>query len=160
MGEIYAWATTYIRNEYRLKSSNKPIQSSCTTVSFRFYSGNVSLNAKFKLYSCQNLFNESIILSIYVLPCPIGFNLSLTDSRCVCDKKLKTLTQNCYICRNSESIERINSFWIYKASNEILILHEYGCPLDYCKDTPEYISLIDPSVQCDFNRTGIVCGKC
>ena len=43
---------------------------------------------------------------------------------------------------------------------DVLLIHEFRCPLDYCKDIPEDVNLSDPSVQCDFNRTGIVCGQC
>ena len=134
------WEKKYNRiSEYCLSLPSNTIESSCTTVSFQLYSGNVSY-VNFKLYPenpCQNLV-EGLTLRINVLDCPIGFYLSLKDSRCVCDKKLKKLTRNCSIGSNSESVERIkNSFWIYKASSETLILHEYRCPLDYCKDTPE-----------------------
>ena len=39
-----------------------------------------------------------------------------------------------------------NNFWIFKPNNEILILHEDRCPLDYCTDKPrEKLSLSDLS---------------
>ena len=35
-------------------------------------------------------------------------------------------------------------------------------PLDYCKDDNDSVNvtLEDPSVQCDFNRIGLLCGRC
>lgn len=66
----------YIRiSEYRLSPPSNTIGSSCTTVSFQLYSGNVSY-VNFKLYPanpCQNLI-EGLTLDIYVLNCPIGFH--------------------------------------------------------------------------------------
>ena len=64
----------------------------------------------FKLYSqndgCQNLV-DGLILKIEVLPCPLGFALLGSNSRCICDEKLKILAQNCYI--DIGSIERIKN---------------------------------------------------
>ena len=40
------------------------------------------------------------------------------------------------------------------------LIHEFRCPLDYCKDTAENVMLSHPSTQCDFNRNGTLCGKC
>ena len=121
------------------------------------------ISAEFKLYPknpCENLF-KGPTLKIHVLPCPTGFNLSDKDSRCVCDKKLKKFVQNCYIDSDSESVECMkNNFWICKASNEILLLHEFHCSLDFCINNQLNMSLSDPSTQCELNRNGILCGQC
>ena len=53
-----------------------------------------------------------------------------------------------------------NNFWISQLNTDTLIIYEYRCPLDYCKDVHIGVSSNDPSVQCDFNRNGILCGKC
>ena len=42
----------------------------------------------------------------------------------------------------------------------MLILHESRCPLDYCTNKLLNVSFSDPYVQCDFSRTGILCGQC
>ena len=58
-------------------------------------------------------------------------------------------------------IERMrNNFWISQLNTDLLIIHEYRCPLDYCKDVHIDVSFNDPSVQCDFNRNGTLCGQC
>ena len=97
-----------------------------------------------------------------MLPYPIGFNLSQGDSKCVCAMALKKLSiQNCYIDSKSQSVERIrNNFWIGKLGKETLILHKYPCPLDYCTTNPLNVTLSNPSVQCDVNRIGKLCGQC
>ena len=150
-------------HEYRLSPSISMIDNFCTNVSFWLYSSDLE-HLHFKLYPenpCQNLI-EGLILSIDVRPCPVGFDLSSADSKCVCAVALKKLgIQRCYIDSKSQSVEQIkNNFWIFKKSNEILILHKFRCPLDYCTTNRLNMTFNDPSVQCDFNRTGIVCGQC
>ena len=164
---IVFWEKIYPRGEYRLSPLSHTINDSCTDVSFFLYLPELNYrNLQFKLYPdnpCQNLI-KGLTLRIHVLPCPVGFDLSQIDSKCVCAMMLKKLgIQNCYIDGKSGTIERMkNNFWIYEQSNETLILHEFPCPLDYCTSNPLNVTLSDPSVtvQCDFNRNGIVCGQC
>ena len=160
------WENIYYTNdEYRLSPSSSMINDSCTNVSFRLYTSDLELHYLFfKLYPenpCDDLV-EGITFSIIVLPCPVGFDLSPADSKCACAMALKTLSiQNCHIDSKSQSVERIkNNFWISQQNNETLTLHKYPCPLDYCSSKLLNVTLSDPSVQCDFNRSGIVCGQC
>ncbi len=102
--------------EYRLSPSSGKITDSCTNVSFWLFSSDLESHY-FKLYPqnlCQNL-AKGLTMSIYVLPCPIGFDLSRKNSKCVCAAALKKLrVQNCYIDSKSGSVERIkNNFWIF-----------------------------------------------
>ena len=152
----------YIDDEYRLSPSNHNINDTCNNVSFRLYSAVDDDYVCIKLYPenpCQNLVNYSLELAIAILPCPLGFELSKDDHKCVCSKKVKKFIQNCYI--DDVSFERIrNNFWISKANSTVLIIHDFRCPLDYCKDNSTNLSLSNPSAQCDFNRTGTLCGQC
>ena len=118
----------------------------------------------FHLYQenrCQNLAN-GLRLNIFIKPCPLGFALA-ENQQCDCNKRLLKFTHNCSIDKSSAIIEREkNTFWISKTESdfEVLLIHEFRCPLDYCKDIPEDVNLNNPSAQCDFNRTGTVCGQC
>ena len=155
----------YAEDGYQLIPSNHFINDTCSNISFQLYSA-ISETSKsygyFKLYPqnpCGSLVN-GLSLQISIKPCPLGFNLS-EDHQCYCNKKLLKFTQKCSIDKSIARIERVkNNFWISQKDVDTLLIHEYRCPLDYCKDIPEDINLSDPSVQCDFNRTGIVCGKC
>ena len=164
------WEKTYPRQqggEYRLSPSSSIMNDSCTGVSFGLYTSDLEFQyLDFSLYPenlCHNLV-KGLTLSVHVLPCPVGFDLSRGNSKCVCATALKKLgIQNCYIDSKSGRVERIrNNFWISKQSNETLILQKSPCPLDYCTSNLLNVTLRDPSltVQCDFNRTGIVCGQC
>ena len=169
---IVLWEKTdplrnYSKYDYRLSPPISAINDSCTDVSFWLYTSNLELpwqNFEFKLYPdnpCQNLI-EGLTLRIRVLPCPIGFDLSPADSKCICARALKKLSiQNCYIDGKSGTVERIkNKFWIGKQGKETLILHKFPCPLDYCTSIPLNVTLSNPSVQCDVNRNGRLCGQC
>jgi predicted outer membrane repeat protein len=114
------WETKYNytyprqRGEYRLSLPNNTIDDICTDVSFWLYTSDLNLqlgyllDLDFKLYPlnpCQNL-AEGLILRISVHPCPVGFDLSQADSKCVCATALKQLgIQNCYIDSKSGSVE-------------------------------------------------------
>ena len=167
---VYTDNNEYTGNRYRLRSSNQSIlkfNGSCTNITFQLLSGKENCHKLFKLYPdnpCQSL-ADGLHLRIDILACPIGFELS--DRRCVCDNKLQNLTKRCTIRKFTKIFERTrNNFWISQTNDSnILIIHEYRCPLDYCRDAsePVNVSLSNPSsssVQCDFNRTGTLCGQC
>ena len=155
----------YTDDSYRLSPSGQAIQShSCTNISFTLYSRYEDSSGFFELYPeipCQSL-GDGLNFYISILPCPLGFELSEEHQwQCYCNSKILKLTSKCYILKSAARIERTkNNFWISQVSNNTLIIHESRCPLDHCKDIGEDVTLGDPSVQCDFNRTGIACGQC
>ena len=76
--------------------------SYCTNITFQLYLTDLTNLELFKLHPvnpCQNLI-DALILSIHVLPCPVGFDFSRTESACDCTKKLKKLAHKCYIDSN------------------------------------------------------------
>ena len=109
--------------------------------------------------------NSRINLTIDVLKCPTGFALSKVRvdqnvKACMCSEQLQQLSTNCYI-ENFAIERRKNNFWVSQQGNTSgLILFKSGCPFDFCKHYSINVTLQDPSVQCDFNRTGILCGAC
>ena len=162
--------TIFNRNEFAsdkcyLAPSSRQIHSgSCTNITFKLLSveGNYCYGfTKFKLYPenpCQSR-TDGLTLLINIVACPIGFEL--LDDRCMCNDKLLQFTQKCKIGDSIGIIERMrNNFWILELNADTLIIHEYRCPLDYCKDVHVDVSFNDPSVQCDFNRNGTLCGQC
>ena len=153
----------YARNKYRLRSTLTRIieHASCANVTFQLLSDKEKCQKSFKLYPdnpCQGLAN-GFKLQVEILSCPIGFELK--DLKCQCDSRLSQFTQTCTIRNLIGSFKRNrNNFWISKFDTNTLIIHEYRCPLDYCKDDSINVTLEDPSVQCDFNRIGLLCGRC
>ncbi len=154
----------YTGNKYRLRPPSQQIEdAACANITFQLLSDKEKCHKLFKLYPdnpCQSLAN-GLRLIVNILACPIGFELK--DRRCECDSRLSKFTQSCMIRNLTRSFKRNrNNFWISKLDSDTLIIYEYRCPLDYCKDDSDSINvtLEDPSVQCDFNRNGILCGRC
>ena len=152
----------YTGNKYRLHPPSRQIEdAACANVTFQLLSDQEKCHKSFKLYPdnpCKSLAN-GLMLQVEILACPIGFELK--DQKCQCDSRLSQFTQTCTIRNYIGSFKRNkNNFWISKKDANTLIIHEYRCPLDYCKDDSINVTLEDPSVQCDSNRIGILCGQC
>ena len=154
----------YDTDQYSLPlPSSQPITCAYCNQSFQLDYGNTTYGSV-KLYPlnpCQSII-DGLTLRINIEPCPLGFELT-KNQQCSCDKRLIKFTQECSIDKSSATVQREkNNFWISQIDLDILLIHEFRCPLDYCKDISECINISesDPSVQCDFNRTGIVCGQC
>ena len=152
-----------LMDKYRLSPSRQSINSHfCTNLTYKLYSAYEDTTVYFHLYHenpCQNLV-YGLRLNIFIEPCPLGFELA-KNQQCHCNKRLLKFTQICSVDKSTATIEREkNNFWISQTDFDVLVIHEFRCPLDYCKDISEGVILSDPSVQCDFNRTGIVCGQC
>ena len=136
------------------------VTAQCSLVPYTLLSR--SSSESFLLYSeapCGTL-GEPLLVNVTLLPCPTGFQLSRTSSSCVCADRLQKYTQSCNIADGK--IERDGEFWIgveYKNDSEALLLSPH-CPFDYCKSTPIAFSLNNSDLQCNYNRTGILCGSC
>ena len=128
------------------------------------------------------------LYGIQLLDCPIGFELNVTESKCVCSKVLNTLSKNnpsyqpdCHISSEADSsistITRTDTEWIGIAnlSNGTVV---FGAALNcivYCKYKSGYNKLIvnDTNVAiadyddlsstvslCIDNREGLLCSQC
>ena len=140
------------------------ISTSCTGIDYYLTINHIKeeTNIMCKFYHdnpCGSV-NNGVTLDIHIKPCPLGFELSHKSHTCACNKWLQSLTDECNI--DESSIERkTNTFWIStQANNSGLILHTSRCPFDFCKDQSVNVPLDNPSAQCDFNRSGTLCGQC
>ena len=109
---------------------------------------------------CPMLGEYPLVFSvqIQIRPCPWGFALSPTTGGCVCDDRLKTYTNSCNI--TEQTIHREGPFWVgYDNASDGLILSPH-CPFDYCKSKPVQFKLNETDLQCDYNRSGLLCGSC
>ena len=119
--------------------------------------------AHIKLYHqnpCDSLV-DGVNLFIDIKPCPLGFQLSRKHYKCTCDMWLENFgVTECNI--DNLSVERKkNTFWLSKQDNNSgLIFHNNRCPYDFCINEKLNVTLDNASLQCDFNRNGILCGQC
>ena len=109
---------------------------------------------------CNAIGQSKLSINIQFEPCPIGFEESLKDG-CVCNTCLSSFTSNCSI--DKESVLRKKAVWIAVDNSSGQFLTHTNCPFDYCRSEEVYVNLNVPNgsdAQCDFNRSGILCGSC
>ena len=119
----------------------------------------------------SQLFLQHLTVPAYVIinlqPCPVGFKLS-GKGNCICSSYLSEYVISCSI--DTMSITRKPPAWISFVNNSqeyfeddhisfVYLIHKH-CPLDYCLSGNFSFPLEDPDVQCNHNRSGILCGKC
>ena len=104
-----------------------------------------------------------LTVSIIFEACPIGFEQSNVTGECICDHRLWQYTNSCSINRQAVMRNASRTFWLGVSYNngtfEGFIGHRY-CPLDYCTKEGKHINLNNPDEQCNFNHSGLLCGKC
>lgn len=108
--------------------------------------------------------------------CPPGFTMQQTynSSRpgfaCECDQQIFSIGNNCSLNPegdNTASIIKRSSAWIgvLELANATMFMSVQQCPLDYCDPERKKVPIssdneLQQDVQCQYNRTGIICGSC
>ena len=106
--------------------------------------------------------NLNLVINVILLSCPTGFILQ--NGTCICDPVPQIANYNLECNLEEQTVRRLGGSWVNAtyANNGTysgLIVHE-SCPYDYCTSDDSDIDLTDPDAQCNFNRTGILCGAC
>ena len=113
---------------------------------------------------------KSRLLNVSLKTCPLGFSLPHDQPyTCDCDPILKVKGIVCYI--NNQTIYRPAPNWIgYHFTENVSNSEDAGiifcnvCPYDFCRQEQVSIEVSNKSFgedkQCNFNRTGILCGAC
>ena len=120
-------------------------------------------NLRNKLRFPKEIYNYPLYNTIHFKPCPLGFTLSVVQSKCDCDHILQQIpTVECNI--QEQTITRGGSVWIGTFDNQTLAFSN-NCPLHYCKAERVKLSLHDhnsskTNSQCNFNHAGVLCGGC
>ena len=129
-----------------------------STVNYTIAS-NITNDGRCELFLTASPFLNKVYDTFYVqlLPCPVGFILQ--HGICYCDPILLNYIDKCYI--DHSAIRRPANTWItahtQANSTEYLISN---CPMDYCMKSSSNINLLYPDLQCQFNRSGILCSQC
>ena len=104
-------------------------------------------------------FGEDIFY-VNFLPCPHGFSLNHLEGYCQCDPILTSTTIISISCNiNDQTILRPGNSWIQIISNHTYQMSP-ACPFRYCLPNPSSFNLSNPDSQCQFKRSGLLCGKC
>ena len=126
-----------------------------------YYNSQLSQIYMFVDGPCSSLDSQivnRITIPVHLLPCPPAFTLSELTYGCICEERLQKYTNSCNI--NDQSILRDGDFWVgYDNRLQGLILHPH-CPFDYCQTKPITFTLHISDLQCQYHRTGLLCGAC
>ena len=103
---------------------------------------------------------RSINVNLTILPCPLGLVVDFTSGDCVCNNDI-THISICDVSWMPYPIQRSGNNWIYHRFDyyNCTIAH-IGCPFDYCQESHVKFSLNESDLQCNYNRSGILCGQC
>ena len=141
------------------------INNSCTMMKYTILSYAVGTTQEMTLYAqgpCSPTQTNTLTVTVNIQHCPPGFQLSMNEPICNCADRLQKFTNTCLI--HSKTVMRVRNaeFWVgYDKGNESkgLILHS-NCPFDYCTSKETYLAVDDSDKQCNYNRSGLLCGKC
>ena len=97
------------------------------------------------------------IFYVKQITCPTGF--VKIHKRCQCDPVLVQYgITNCNI--NNQTILRPANSWISTATNKNNYQISLNCPFHYCLFHSSHLNFSTPNSQCQFNRSGLLCGYC
>ena len=145
--------------------SSQLLLNRCTDISYRLYSPDQYEEVTVYLDApCRDTGLATAIINMTLLPCPDAFIQS--GEQCVCEERLQEYGAECTIDEEAFILRRADTklFWISalydnNGTYQGLILYK-TCPLDYCNLDTVSITLSDLDVQCDNNRSGLLCGAC
>ena len=141
--------------------NRQTINNSCTELKYQVFSTEDTLTLTFYADGpCSKLGTASATISLKLLPCPDGFQLARDE--CTCETRLQMYTSRCYV--GDRTIENSGDFWVgglYDDSGSYtgLILYPH-CPFNYCVTNKVRFILSEADEQCNFNRSGTLCGQC
>ena len=96
-------------------------------------------------------------VKVGIKECPFGFMLNDSSKGCSCVKHLETAAVECNI--ELIIIRKLSGLmWLGNYSGEISV--HANCPLDYCKRDFFNVDPYNQQEQCNFNRSGVLCGAC
>ena len=142
--------------------SRQNIKDSCTSVFFHIFSDSDEDSVQVSIFAegaCNRLGTAGRTVNVVILPCPEGFQKH--GDSCTCEERLQKYTVQCNV--DLLTIGKASNFWVgafYDNNTYIGLILYAHCPFDYCKTNEVFLTLAHPDVQCNFNRSGILCGKC
>ena len=129
----------------------------CTLLQYTLFSINTAGNLSLFSEGPCSVLGLPLELVVKFHSCPSGFSLSNAGT-CDCEERLQIYTRQCNI--NDQTIQNNGDFWMgYDNKTEGLILSPH-CPFDYCNSGLYNVTLNNTNVQCNHNRSGILCGGC
>ena len=142
--------------------ASQQIKNTCSSLKYTVLTEAENSTVTIQMYPRDGpcpLFVRNVSIVAEIIPCPVGFEFSESERACVCDNRLveEGFTAVCNI--SDQIIHRDGEFWIGFDSEKGVILHPH-CPFDFCISEVIDIPIGNDNVQCDNNRSGLICGQC
>ena len=135
------------------------VHENCTKLTYNIFAESQT-QCMLILYNIEYKFPT--IYYVKIFKCPAGFTLDNITKRCDCDQNLKLygITNDCDI--DDQTILRPANSWISATTHNDsytyhILLH---CPFHYCLPHLSHLNFSTPNSQCQFNRSGLLCGHC
>ena len=142
-----------------LTEAEQMVNKYCTELTYNIFSESQP-QCVLILYNIEYKFPT--IFYVQLLKCPAGFSLDNVTKTCDCDQKLKlySITDNCNI--NDQTILRPANSWISATTHNNSFTYHVSlhCPFHYCLPHSSHLNFSTPNSQCQFNRSGLLCGHC
>ena len=167
-----------------LEMTQRVNQAKCTVLKYTIYSSIADTEVQLKLFLANYKTKEheseilnyksrgsyyivpsniSIMSSVVLISCPVGFQHNQSIGSCTCLKALLHYMDNTSCDINTQTVQRTPTLWISASFTEdntqTLAVHQH-CPFDYCDPNKHRLDLSYPHQQCAHNRLGILCGEC
>ena len=145
-----------------ISSATDYTSTSCTTLNYTVklitYISNTAITFNVPDGDIYDI--RPISVNLTILPCPLGLVVNFTLGDCVCNNDITHLSGViCNISWMPYPIQRSGNNWIYHRYDDCTIA-DLGCPFDYCNTLPIKFALNESDLQCNYNRSGILCGQC
>ena len=148
---------------FQEKENLQKAKSICTTIKYTIQSFEENTIQSMTLHAqgpCLPTLSNTLRIPVNILQCPSGFQLSNTEPICICTERLQRFTNSCQVDNRTIHQKQYAQFWVgYNNKSEGVILHPH-CPFDYCISEEIYLAVADSDKQCNYNRSGLLCGRC
>ena len=146
-------------NEYQQSiSKHKPCSRIQYTISFLIHKW---CKIHLKTSSPWKMNDKINIFTIRKLKCPPGFAETHKNLICQCEPAITSFIMiSCNI--NDQTILRPANSWISATTHNNSYTYQISlhCPFHYCIPHSSHLNFSTPNSQCQFNRSGLLCGQC
>ena len=154
------WTETHNINVTLGSSDQRTRAKFCKNFSYMLRQADLSIQGGYLIIRTFDQKFAKLLVGIQFLDCPPGLRLSDTGA-CDCNPVISSIDNaKCNVSWEDTPLRRTGNVWLsYKTQLNCTIAND-NCPFDYCNSSTVYLSLDDPDAQCNFNRSGILCGGC
>ena len=142
-----------------MSEAEQIVNNTCTKLAYNIFSENQP-QCKLILYNIEYKFPT--VYYVNLLDCPAGFAMDDITKQCDCDQKLTSfgIVEECDI--DNQTILRPANSWISATTHNNSYTYHISleCPFHYCLPYSSHLNLSTPNSQCQFNRSGQLCGHC